>query len=137
MKLIALIFFASTALLFGDDTNLSVSSSTRSQTDNEIRQKIVGTWSVDLAIGKGTETYSADGSFISKFIYNYAGHTNEEENVTGTWLVKEGILKVQVPGASSFKNYKVIRVDDRELVMKHDAKKSGGTTFKVTQIRLK
>jgi len=108
------------------------SDSPQSQSDAEIRQKIVGTWIFDLDEIKGTETYFADGRYTSVATINY-GHTNEVQSLVGTWGVTNGILTARTP--NPWKDYKVVRVDDHELVMQWNARKSGGPTFTTKQKR--
>jgi len=115
---------------------VAAGDSPQPQSDADIRQKIVGTWMIDYDSVKGTETYFTDGRYLSVATY-YSGHTNWVENLTGTWGVTNGILTAQVPTARRWKDYKVIRVDDQELVMKWNTKKSGDLIYTTTQMRSK
>ena len=60
------------------------------QSDSVLRQKIVGTWIVNLDLCKGTETYFADGRFEARAVWNYSGVTNSIDQVTGTWGITNG-----------------------------------------------
>jgi hypothetical protein len=107
------------------------------QSDADIRQKIVGTWIIDLENCKGTETYLADGRYKANATWNYSGVTNEVENVEGTWGVTNGLLTAQVPTARQWKDCKVIRVDGDELVLTWNTKRKGDRTDTTTQKRCK
>ena len=64
--------------------------------DAEIRQKVVGTWTVDMQSPggisvKGTVTIASDGSFVSNM--TIVGHDSKQEvSYEGTWQVKDGAL---------------------------------------------
>jgi hypothetical protein len=112
------------------------------QSDAEIRQKIVGTWILDVGTTnrtgpysfseKGTETYFSNGSFVMKATI-LDGGKEHQERVEGVWHVEAGMLTdsvtnaVGVPGGApqNYEHARVIRVDDRELIMK-----SAGLTIK-------
>jgi hypothetical protein len=108
------------------------------QSDAEICQKIIGTWIIDIGTtnetlsAKGTETYSSNGCFIVKMTI-LDGGKEHQERFEGVWHIEGGILIDSVTNALGVlggapKNYeyaRVIRVDDRELILK-----SAGLTIK-------
>ena len=108
------------------------------QSDDDIREKIGGTWLIDVeqtnvSSAKGTETYFADGRYAVVVSICFGGTTNVD-NVQGTWGVTNGLLTLTIPRSSNdvfgkvlsgdwrLLYYRVIRVDDRELTIKGDAK---------------
>ena len=94
--------------------------------DDEIRQKVVGTWMVDInsVTGvsiKGTVRILSDGSFVSKATAMLRGEKLEIA-YEGNWRVKGGYLIETITKSDSelaqigkVTSDKVIRVDDHEL----------------------
>jgi hypothetical protein len=95
--------------------------------DTEIRQRVVGTWIVDLhpangASIKGTVTIVSDSKFITRAAVTI-GDKKQEMNYEGIWQAKDGFLIETITKSSSktarvgaVTRDKIIRVDDQELV---------------------
>ena len=103
------------------------------QSDGEIRQKIVGTWTIDLGktnqtySAKGTVIYSSNGCYVAKATIWQDGKAHEEK-YGGLWHVEDGVLTDTVTNATGIEDgfqpkiyevARVIRVDEKELVMQH------------------
>jgi hypothetical protein len=94
--------------------------------DDDIRQKVVGTWIVDINSStgvsiKGTVRILSDGSFISKATASLRGEKLEID-YEGTWRVKGGYLIETITKSDSelarvgkVTSDKILRVDDHEL----------------------
>ena len=101
-----------------------------SQSDAEIRQKIVGTWIIDVGTtngaysAKGTVTYSTNGCYVAKARVLDGGKAHEER-YEGLWHVEDGVLTdtvtntvgIPFPQGNIFEHAKVLRVNENELVL--------------------
>ena len=103
--------------------------------DDEIRQKVVGTWMVDInsVTGvsiKGTVRILSDGSFVSKAIATLRGEKLKID-YEGNWRVKGGYLIETITKSDSehtqigkVTSDKVVRVDDHEFSYENAGGKS-------------
>jgi hypothetical protein len=109
------------------------------QSDAEIRQKIAGTWIIDLGTTKtngpylfsarGTVTYSTNGSYVVRARVSEDAKVHDER-FEGFWHVKDGILTDTVTNyvgtwLANPKNYevaRVIKVDESELILESGKK---------------
>jgi hypothetical protein len=101
----------------------------KSQSDAEIRQKIVGTWIIDEVTSngtysaKGTITYASDSNYVAKATVVEGGRTRNVK-YEGMWQVENGILTdtityaigIEGTPAKNFEHCKIICVNDQELV---------------------
>lgn len=90
--------------------------------DTEIRQKIVGTWVVDIPPIKGTVTIISGGRFVSQAAISLANNT-QEIRYEGAWQIDGGILIEEIKKSDSklvpvglVSRDKIIRLNDQELV---------------------
>jgi hypothetical protein len=116
--------------------------SLKPQSDADIRQKIVGTWIIDLETmnhtgpysysAKGTVTYSSNGCYVAKAAVLDSGKAREEK-YEGFWSVNDGILTDTITNANGmlgitngigfsgpnpkFEVAKVLHVDENELIL--------------------
>ena len=95
--------------------------------DADIRQKVVGTWTVGMQSAggisiKGTVTIASDGGFVSSM--TIVGHDSKQEvSYEGTWQVKGGALIETVTKSDSkmtpvgvVTRDRIISVDEYQLV---------------------
>ena len=99
----------------------------KTPSDAAIREKVVGTWIVDLQSHngfsiKGTATIVSENKFISTVTVT-TGDRREEMGYEGRWDVKDGFLIETITKSDSrmapvgmVTRDKVIRVNDQELV---------------------
>jgi hypothetical protein len=111
-------------------------------TDDDIRQKIVGTWLVETHLSNGnsvigTETILLSNSMVSKATLTI-GDTKEELEYNATWQVKDGYLIETVTKSNSERiplgkitRDKVVTLDDKVFIFQTE----GGRT--VTRKRSK
>lgn len=90
--------------------------------DFEIRQQVVGTWTVDMPPIKGTVTIASDGRFISQGTINLANNTLNIR-YEGSWRIEDGILIEEITKSDSellpvghITRDKIIHINDNELV---------------------
>jgi hypothetical protein len=127
MKIIVFCVFTAFATCFGNIQ--AADESHQSQTDAEIRQKIVGTWILDSGTtnqtwsAKGSITYASDGCYVAKATITDKGSTHEEKyegmwQVEGAWLTCTVTNAVGVKGGPGkfFAHDKIVRVGDHELI---------------------
>jgi hypothetical protein len=91
--------------------------------DRVFRQKLVGTWSLEIDNTQFTNIYAPDGSFTSQEIFNHAKNTNTYQ-MAGIWHIQDGNLiqtitndsrkRAHVPRTGN--ELQIIRVDGYELV---------------------
>lgn len=90
--------------------------------DSEIRQQVVGTWTVDMPPIKGTVTIVSDGHFISQGTINLA---NDTLNIRyeGSWRIEDETLIEEITKSDSellpvghITRDKIIHINDKELV---------------------
>jgi hypothetical protein len=128
--------------------------SQQTQSDADFRQKIVGTWIVDIGTtndalwAKGYETYSSDGCFVAEITFTMDGKT-DMERAAGRWQIINGILLAANTNVAAIKagtlernyeNCKLIRIDDYQLVhylFNKPMKNPGRIADVVTRKRLK
>jgi hypothetical protein len=115
-------------------TALASTEPQKDPSDAEIRQKVVGTWFVDLHSSNGvsiagTVTIVSDSKFISKATMTI-GDKKQEVNYEGTWQAKDGFLieTITKSGAKfapvgKVTRDKIINVDDQELVIQTESGK--------------
>jgi len=108
------------------------------QSDAEIRQKLVGVWIVDIGTNsqiysaKGTIAYASNSCYVAKAVVS-EGNSSHEETYEGMWEVKQGILTATITNAIGIKGQpgkwfdhaKVVRIDERELILKSGTNQSG------------
>lgn len=90
--------------------------------DSEIRQQIVGTWTVDMPPIKGTVTIVSGGRFVSQGIINLANDTLDIR-YEGSWRIDGGVLIEEITKSNSellpvgrITRDKIIRINNKELV---------------------
>jgi hypothetical protein len=110
-------------------------SATESQshpTDDEIRQRIVGTWLVDTRLSNGNSIIGTEAILVSGIITSKAtltiGDNKEELEFTGIWQVKDGYLIETVKKSNTERipvgkitRDKVITLDDKVYVFQTES----------------
>jgi len=106
---------------------LAATETQKEPSDAEIRQKVVGTWIVDIHSTngvsiEGTVTFVSDSEFISKATVTVSDK-KQEMKYEGIWQAKDGYLIETITKSNSktipigkVTRDKIIRVDDQELV---------------------
>jgi hypothetical protein len=127
MKIIVFCLFVTFAASLGKIQ--AADESRQSQSDAEIRQKIVGTWLIDYGTtnqtwsAKCSITYALDGCYVAKATITDEGSIHEEKH-EGMWRVDSAWLTCTVTNAVGvkggpgkfFAHDKIVRVDDHELI---------------------
>jgi len=113
---------------------LATTEPQKEPSDAEIRQKVVGTWIVDIHSTngvsiEGTVTIVPDSKFISKATAT-VGDKKQELDYEGIWQPKDGYLIETITKSDSklitvgkVTHDKIIRVDDQELVFQTESGK--------------
>jgi hypothetical protein len=104
-------------------------------TDDEIRQRIIGTWLVDTRLANGNSVIGTEAILSSGVITSKAtltlGDSKEELEFTGTWQVKDGYLIETVKKSNTDRipigkitRDKVITLDDTTYVFETESGKT-------------
>ena len=115
---------------------LAVAVDPPQQSDEEIRQKIIGIWIHEGETTnktfrfQGTVAYSTNGCYVAQYTVTEDGKSSVQR-YEGFWLVQDGILTDTVtntvgryspPVGGSYEHARVIKVDENELILESGKK---------------